>query len=111
MNFIPIYPASYTSDSSLAAFPYIFLLTCAGIVLGYILEKKVEGRFMIIGSAVYWGFTFLFLSAVVGQVSFTLLHENPVLYHSFNVAFWSTFIVLFADITYAVRHIAGKRAR
>jgi len=90
---------------------YIFLLACAGFVLGSILVKKVKGKFMIIGSAVYWVFTLPFLSAVVGQVSTTLLHENPVLYHSFNVTFWSTFLVLFADITYAIRYIVEKRKK
>lgn len=90
---------------------YIISLACAGIVLGYNLEKKVKGKFMIIGSAVYWIFTLPFLSAVVGQWSTTLLYENPVLYHSFNVAFWSTFLILFADSTYAVSHISGKRKK
>lgn len=110
MTFIPIYPASHTSDSFLL-FPTLFLLACAGFVFGHILEKKVRGKFMIIGSAVYWVFTLPFLSAVVRQVSFTLLHENPVLYHSFNAAFWSTFLVLFADITYVAKYIVGKRKK
>jgi len=112
MTFIPIYLASYPTQAFFlpgAALFYVFVLACAGYGVGYILEKKVKGRFMIIGSAVYWVFAFLFLSAVVGQVSSALLYENPILYHSFNVAFWSTFLVLFADITYAVKYIARKR--
>ncbi len=111
MTFIAIFPASYPTDPFFIpaiVSLYIFPLACAGIVLGYIIQKKVKGKSMIIGSAVYWVLAFLFLSAVVGQVSSTLLHENPVLYHSFNIAFWSTFLVLFADITYAMRYISGR---
>jgi hypothetical protein len=103
MVFIALYPASYPTDPffipAIVGF-YIFLLACAGFVLGSILVKKVKGKFMIIGSAVYWVFTFLYLSYAP--------HQNSVIDYLYR-ALWSTFLVFFIDITYAVRYIVGKR--
>jgi hypothetical protein len=86
----------------------IFVWPCIaliGIFIGYILSKKVRGRHMAIGSAVYWTIS------LINLYYFSLyyyhnggLYQNPTVSALSVLILISMFLVLFLNVAY----IAGK---
>jgi hypothetical protein len=84
------------------ALPYLYLfsLMIIGFFFGYFLSKKVRPKFMLVGSAFYWATALSYLITANNIVSRTLPYENPLLYYSYVVIFWSIFLALSLNITY-----------
>jgi hypothetical protein len=104
-------PSSYAQ----VALPYLyfFLLIITGFFLGYFLAKKVKLKLILIGSTFYWITTLVYLITSNDTVSRTLPYENPFLYYSYGILFWSIFFVLSLNITYIVtrayKHLSSKK--
>ncbi len=88
-------PGSYVLGLFLT---WVLFLALSGFLIGYVLARKVRGKYMAFGSLAYWVFTFLLL-----------FYYWPAYWLTFLILF--AVLVLFADITYAVSYIAGKRKK
>jgi len=64
----------------------VAFLASIGAVIGYVLSKKVRGKYMAIGSAVYWTISLINLYFFTVNVLF----------------FWSTFLVPFLNLAYII---------
>lgn len=90
---------------------FISLLALVGVFIGYILAKKVKGRHMAIGSAVYWTVSFINLFLIYRySYHHESLYQIPAIYTLSNLIWWSVFLVPFVNVAYIVRKYTLKHA-
>jgi len=93
---------------------FIFLyivsfLAFIGAVIGYVLSKKVRGKYMAIGSAVYWTISLI-------NLYFFILYLHtfhiPRIVSTVNaIIFWSIFLVPFLNLAYIIGRYRLKHAK
>lgn len=90
-------------------FMLVFLLAVIGAVIGNVLWRKVNGRHMMIGSALYWTFALLYLSVIVYTTLLRVFPYVSILQGLLIATLLSTPVALSSNITYIMAHIARRR--
>lgn len=104
---VQITPASY----SLAIFGVlIFSLAFFGFLMGSFLARKARGKYMAIGSAIYWTVYFINLYLINRYYYHReSLYQVPAIYALSGLLMFSGLLVLSLDITYIATYIVRRQ--
>jgi hypothetical protein len=104
---------SYTDYSYVFGILVLFIsfLVFIGLLVGYVLAKKVRGRHMAIGSALYWTISFINLYFInLYYYRREGIYQIPTIYTLSSLIFWSMFLVPFLNLAYIIqKYMQGKQ--
>jgi len=94
-------PASYSAGLFLT---FVFLLALSGSLIGYVLARKVRGKYMAFGSLVYWIAYFINLYFVYVYSYYREgLYQIDAVYTLSTLVLFSVFLVPFLNLVYVAR--------
>lgn len=88
---------------------FYLLLALFGYVIGSFLAKRVKGKHMIVGSALYWtvhlsNYYFHIRQGSSGE----FLYQNRITDLLLSILFYWGLVVLPINVTYLAKHIVGR---